>query len=385
MSQRGSVRRRGASWTAYWNVRAADGSLRQRTKGGFRTRREAQAHLTTVLGDLASGTYIEPKKVTLAQFVETEWLPSLGGRPNTVASYTDVTAGYWLPRLGGHLLAELTPSAIQRVATELAVSGRRRGGGGLSPQTVRYALTVLQMALDHAVRHGFLARNPARSVARPGGRRTEMRTWSAAEANRFLASVRDHRLYVLFLLALTRGPRRGELAGLRWSDVDLAAGRIAIVHTRVSVGGQAQTSIPKTEKGRRTIPLDVDLTAALREHRRRQLEERLAFGEAWTDSGYVFTREDGVALHPEYLSSAFERLVAAAGLPRIRFHDCRHTAATLSLQAGVPTKVVSEWLGHASTGITEDLYRHAIPSMQEEAGAFLTRLILDATEEGEAK
>lgn len=96
----------------------------------------------------------------------------------------------------------------------------------------------------------------------------------------------------------------------------------------------------------------------------------------------MFTREDGAPLHPDSLSGAFERLSAAAGLPRIRFHDCRHSAATLSLRAGVPTKVVSEWLGHASTSITEDLYRHAIPSMQEEAGAFLTRLILDATDQG---
>lgn len=245
MTQRGSIKKRGATWTAYWSIRNPDGSRRQRSRSGFRTRREAQAHLTSVLGDLASGTYVEPKKVTLALFAREEWYPTLTGRPNTVASYRDTIEGYWLPQLGGLLLAEITPSAIQRVAGELLVSGSRRTGGPLSPRTVGYALTVLRICLDHAVRSGFLLRNPAANVRRPSGRRPEMRTWSAEEANRFLASVREHRLYALFLLALARGLRRGELAGLRWCDVDLDAGRIAVVHTRVSVKGQAIDGEPK--------------------------------------------------------------------------------------------------------------------------------------------
>lgn len=282
------------------------------------------------------------------------------------------------------MLATLSPRDVQRFVDELAKNGRRRDGGPLGARSIGYALVVLGAAMNHAMKLGLVPRNPVAAIDRPRAPRVEMTCWSASEAARFLAHVRDDRLHPLFLLALTRGLRRGELAGLRWCDVDLDAGRLAIVQARVSVGGRVVVSEPKTARGRRTIPLDVDLARVLREHRRRQVAERLAWGEGWIDSGYVFTRENGTPLHPEAISGAFDRHVRAAGLPRIRFHDCRHTAATLSLAAGISADVVCRWLGHGSISMTVDTYRHAIPSMQEEAGAFLTRLILDA-DQGEAR
>lgn len=386
MSQRGMLRKRGDTWTAYWYVRQPDGSLRQRSKGGFRTQREARAHLTATITDLATGRYVEPRRITLGQYLTDEWLPTLQGtrRPSTVASYTDVINGVVIPRLGGTMLAALSPRDVQGFVDELAKNGRRRDGGPLGARSIGYALVVLGAAMNHAVKLGLVPRNPVAAIDRPRAPRVEMTCWSASEAARFLAHVRDDRLHPLFLLALTRGLRRGELAGLRWCDVDLDAGRLSIVQARVSVGGRVVVSEPKTARGRRTIPLDVDLTRVLREHRRGQVAERLAWGEGWIDSGYVFTRENGTPLHPEAISGAFDRHVRAAGLPRIRFHDCRHTAATLSLAAGISADVVSRWLGHGSISMTVDTYRHAIPSMQEEAGAFLTRLILDA-DQGEAR
>ncbi len=177
------------------------------------------------------------------------------------------------------------------------------------------------------------------------------------------------------MLFLQRGPRRGEIAGLRWSDVDLDSGRVSIAHTRVLVDAKPESSAPKTSAGRRTVPLSPRLVAALRAHRRRQLEERLSWGEPWSDTGYVFTKEDGVPLHPEYLSTAFERHVRRAGLRMIRLHDTRHTCATLALQAGVPTEVVSRWLGHESVSITQDIYQHVIPSMIEECAERLDEIV----------
>jgi integrase len=181
----------------------------------------------------------------------------------------------------------------------------------------------------------------------------------------------------MWVLFLARGPRRGELAGLRWEDTDLDAGRMRLgMHTRVSVGGRVVESDAKTSAGRRSIPLDEGLIAVLRAHRKRQLEERLAWGEAWTDTGYVFTREDGLPLHPESISQHWDRLVERLGLPRIRLHDARHTAATLMLEDGTPVKVASEMLGHSRASITQDTYQHVLPGMAEAAGERLSGRLL---------
>jgi integrase len=195
---------------------------------------------------------------------------------------------------------------------------------------------------------------------------------------RFIREVRGDRLYAAWLAAATTGLRRGEVLGLMWTDVDFDKGRLSVRRARVSSGGVVVLSEPKTRRSRRVVALDQTTTAALREHRTRQLEERLAWGAAWVDTGFVFTREDGTPLHPESLSKMFQWRVRRAGLPRIRFHDLRHTHATLALQAGVHPKVVSERLGHSSIRITLDTYSHAIPAMQEEAAERIAALIFDS-------
>jgi integrase len=391
MSQQGSIRWRGrtdgqgrpvkgaGSYTEYWFVPGPDGQRVQRTKGGFRTKDEARGHLTEVLGSLQSGSYVEPRKVSVSSWVRDTWLParrSEGLRPSTIASYETVMEKWVLPRIGGVQLSQLTAKTVQKLYDDLRSDGSTLGRGGLSGRSVQYAATVLRMALQYAVRQQALSRNPAAQVRRPKAEQAEMQAWSAQEAGAFLKSVAKDRLYAAWLLLLTRGPRRGEMVGLRWSDVDLEASRLSIVRTRVLVKGKESTSSPKTDAGRRTIPLDAQLVAALKAHKVRQKEERLQWGPAWTDSGHVFTREDGTPLHPEYLSTAFEGHVKAAKLRSIRLHDLRHTAATLALKAGIPTEYVAQWLGHSSASITRDLYQHVTPSMSEEAAARLTALVL---------
>jgi integrase len=169
--------------------------------------------------------------------------------------------------------------------------------------------------------------------------------------------------------------RRGELLGLRWRDLDLDAGRLAIVQTIV---GKRQLSQPKSDRGRRSVELDPATVTALREHRKRQLEERMALAPAYRDEfDLVFCREDGEPLWPQSFSRTFERQSKSAGLPPIRLHDLRHTHATLALAAGIHPKVVSERLGHASVAITLDTYSHAIPAMQADAAAKVAALIGD--------
>jgi integrase len=170
--------------------------------------------------------------------------------------------------------------------------------------------------------------------------------------------------------------RRGEVVGLRWSDVDLEDARISIVQTHVLVNRKVIVSEPKTLKGRRSVALDPATVAALRQLRRRQLEERLAQGEFWTDTGLVAIHVDGTPINPRLFSSWFAQHARAAGLPPIRLHDLRHSYATAALAAGIPAKIVSERLGHANIAITLDTYSHVLPNMQEKAAEQVAKLIL---------
>jgi integrase len=353
----------------------ATGKRQQRTQvvGSLRDAKQLRAKMVVAVDQ---GTYTDPVKMTVRELLVDQWLPSLRDRrPNTVSSYTTVVEKWLLPVLGGVQLRALTPAKVRTALDAIGASGGRNGAS-LGPRSVQYAAVVLSMALKWAQAEGLVTRNVASQVERPSAVSGERPAWTAEEARAFLGHVSGHRLYTAWLLSITRGFRRGELAGLRWSDVDLDAGRIAVRRTRIMVDGKAADSAPKTARSTRTVPLDPVLTAALRTHRARQAEERLAAGTGWTDSGALFTYEDGRALIPEYLSTTWDRLVKTSGQPRISLHGARHTAATLSLQAGVPTEVVSRWLGHASVAITQSVYQHAIPSMLEEAGAKLTAIIL---------
>jgi integrase len=201
------------------------------------------------------------------------------------------------------------------------------------------------------------------------------RSWTAAELRAFLEHVEGDRLAAVWMVAASTGMRRGEVLGLRWADVDLDLARVAVRQTLVLAGRQVVTSEPKTSRGRRSIALDPRTVAALKAWRAAQKAERLAWGPSWTDTGLVFTREDGTPIHPEWLSDAFEWRVRTAGLPRIRLHDLRHTHASLGLAAGVPVKVMSERLGHATSSFTADVYQHVTPALEEQAALTVARLV----------
>jgi integrase len=236
---------------------------------------------------------------------------------------------------------------------------------------------VLTAGLNDAMKRGVVTRNVAELIDRPKVTDREMRWWSVVDTRRFLAHVDDDRLSALWTLLLTTGPRRGEALGLKWPDVDLDASRLAVRRALVATGYQVRYSEPKTAASRRVVSLDPGTVAALRAHRARQLEERLMLGAGYLDEGVVFASVSGEVLHPDFVSKRFDRLVKAAGVPRIRLHDVRHTCATTLLEQGVPLKVVSERLGHSSTRITADLYQHASETMQEEAAAKLGAALLE--------
>lgn len=327
---RGSVLKRGKTWSyVLYLGRDDEGRKRQKWVGGFRTRKDAEAALSEALERVRTGTWADPGRQTVGEYLE-EWLtavtPSL--RASTAASYEQTLRGWVMPRVGRLKLASLTPARLSTLYGELLKSGRRDGTGGLSARSVAYAHRIVTHALKDAVSWGRLPRNPAAHVDPPRPARPDMRVWSQEQVKRFLAQVADDRLYPLWVVLLSTGLRRGEALGLRWEDIDLERRRLAVVRARSVVGYQVHVSEPKTPRGRRSVSIDPVTAAALGAFRKRQLEERLAWGPAWNDTGYVFTIEDGTALHPQQVSVIFKRLAREAGLPEIRLHDLRHTAAT---------------------------------------------------------
>ncbi len=199
--------------------------------------------------------------------------------------------------------------------------------------------------------------------------------WTAEQTGTFLDHAHDERLYALYHLIALRGLRRGEACGVRWTDVDLDAGTLVVSEQLVQLGWAVESGTPKSDAGARTVHLDAETVTVLRTWRRTQLAERMQWGKAWTDSGRIFTREDGTELHPANVTSRFGDLAADAGLPPIRLHDLRHGAATLALTAGVDVKVVQEMLGHSSSVLTRDTYTSVVPELAREAAERTAALI----------
>jgi integrase len=218
--------------------------------------------------------------------------------------------------------------------------------------------------------------NPASRATAP--KRTngaELHTWTGSQVRAFLEATREDREHALWRILAITGMRRGEALGLKWSDVDLKQGRVSVQRSRVLAGGKVLEHPPKTDHGRRSIPLDPATVATLRVWRARQNAERLEWGAAWSDGGWVFTAGDGSPLHPGVITKRFGEAVAAADLPRIRLHDLRHTSATLALAAGEHPKLVQERLGHATISQTMDTYSHTTSALHEAAAERLAALV----------
>ena len=320
--------------------------------------------------------------VTLAEWVERLWLPVVRTqvKTSTFDSYQRILDLHVLPRLGALALSDITPRMITLMYVDLLENGRRNGRSpGLSPKTVGNVHIVLHKLLADAVDDDLLVVNPADRAKRPRlGQMSgpELRFWEPAELACFLEHVRGTRLHALWQLAAMTGMRRGELLGLMWADIDFDRARIAVRRNLVSVAYKLVETTPKNHQAR-VVDLDQGTVDVLLRHRESHELKRATSGN---DGGRdrVFTREDGSPLHPDFVSQSFERTIRAAGLRRIRLHDLRHTHATLALRAGVPTKIVSERLGHATPEFTMRMYQHALPGMQAEAAAKIADLVAGA-------
>lgn len=332
-----------------------------------------------------TGAYVEPSRITLGDYLG-RWLEDYA-RPNVAAKtferYSEIVRLHLIPSLGHHVLSKLQPLHIQRYYSEALASGRRDGKGGLSPQTVLHHHRVLREALQQGVKWLLLGRNPADAVEPPRARPREMRALNEAATARLLTAAEGTRLFIPILLAASTGMRRGEILGLRWKDVDLEGATLAVRQSLEQTAAGLSFKQPKTAKSRRVVALPAFTVEGLKQHRARQATERLALGAAYTDNGLVCPAADGAPWRPNAFSAAFVALIRKTTLQAVRFHDLRHTHATQLLRNGIHPKVVSERLGHATVGITLDVYSHVMPGMQEEA-ALRTDVALRAALAGDA-
>jgi integrase len=346
--------------------RDSNGRRIQEKKGGFLTKQEAREARAARVTTLSSRT-ADAHRLTVEDFLE-QWLEGKRKlRPSTLASYREYIDGVFKPHIGSLRLVELErhPEHLDRMFTALAQP--RENGRRLAVGTIHRMYGALRAALNVAVRRRLITFNPALTIELEELPRPRIVVWTAEQVGEFLDFVKDDRLYPLLRLVLMTGLRRGEAVGLRWSDVDLDEKVLTVRQQVVDVGGELHIGAPKTKSGERVVPFDEETAAVLRAQQRAQAAERLAWGEAWVESGLVFTNEDGSILRPEALSRRFKGLAEKSGLPVIRFHDLRHTSASLALSADVAMKVVSVRLGHSSTGFTADRYTHVVPAVAKDA------------------
>ena len=279
-------------------------------------------------------------------------------RLTTYQGYERIVRLHIKPTLGRIKLENLTPVHLRALY-------RERLEVGLAPRIVQLVHTTLHRALKQAVADGLMPRNAADVVKGPRPVRKEIKPLRPEQARTLLTPARGDRLEALYMLAVTTGMRQGELLGLKWEDTDLEAGTLQVRRTLSTATGEGFSfSAPKTAKGRRSIKLPASALSALGRHREAQLKERRNVAGLWEDHDLVFTTQVGTPLsRQDLITRCFKPLLRRAGLPNIRFHDLRHTCATLLLGRGVHAKLVQELLSHATISVTLDTYSHVLPSM----------------------
>jgi integrase len=346
-----------------WQARISVEINGKATRKAFygKTRQEAARKLNEALTAKEQGTLVTDARQTLGAFL-TGWLedsvkPSV--RPKTYTSYEYICRLHIIPSLGRQPLVKLAPVHVQGWMKE-------KREAGLSPRTVAYGRVVLRRALGQALKWGMVARNVASLVDPPRTTKAEIQPLTPTQARAFLETVQGHRLEALFTVAIALGLREGEALGLSWTDVDLTARTLTVRRQLQRIDKRLQLVEPKTEKSRRTIIMPNVVVERLRDHRVRQLEERLAAGEAWEEHGLVFTSRYGTPIHPENMGRTLRPLLAKADCPPQRFHDLRHACASLLFAQGLGPKAVMETLGHTQISTTADLYGHMYAELRQE-------------------
>ncbi|PGE14999.1 site-specific integrase [Bacillus toyonensis] len=336
------------------------GKRKQKKKRGFTTKKEAENALTKLLSEVHTGIYVEPSKLLYGEYLES-WFNT---KKHSVGVQTaKVLRGYLnsriIPSLGTIKLAKLTSLHMQNYVNSLRDDGLKRG-------TIEKIIKLIRNSLEHAIDLELIPKNVAAKTKLPKSDKEELTVWNEREVQLFLKVAHDSRHSIVFHMALVTGMRQGELLGLRWKDVDLEKGHLTISQT-LSHDGKTFLLGGKTKSSLRKILLPASTVAKLKKHRAVVLKEKLSQGEEYQDNDLVMCTPSGTPINPANVRRSLNALIKKAAVPKIRFHDLRHTHATLLLAKGVNVKVISERLGHSNIKITLDTYSHVLPTMQEDA------------------
>jgi integrase len=384
---KGHIRERSSGhWAIILDQRdPASGKRKRRWHSFTGTKRTAQIECARLISEMQRGTYLEPSKTTVAQFLD-RWLADIKARvsPKTYERYEQVCHKNIVPLLGAVLLSKLKPAQISEAYAKALASGRRKRTGGLSPRTVHHLDVILKGALAQAVKWEMLVRNPAGAVDTPKVERTPMKTYDLEQTAELIEAVRGRRIFVPTILAALCGLRRGEIAALRWRNIDLVVGQLAVVQSAEQTKAGVRYKEPKSGSAR-TVALSATVVAELKAHRIQQAQELLRVGKRLSDDDFVVAQADGLPLRPHSLGQEWVRFLASSTLPHIRFHDLRHTHATHMLKSGIHPKIASERLGHSKVGITLDIYSHVLPNMQTDAVALVDDALKAAIQRRSAK
>jgi integrase len=358
------------------DVGDVDGKRKQLRKR-YATEKEARAALDAIRGEVTRGTYVHPIRVTLAEACE-NWLAAKHGlKPSTLHGHR-VNLAAAMAELGEVEVQKLTKRHLDDLVTKLRAGGLTSPTGKTrkpwSPRSINYMLGLLTGVLKDQMRQGQVVRNVAELVDRIPADPKPPETFIPAELQKVLEHIDGDRYAIAWQLALT-GLRRGEVAGLRWSDVDMDAKTLQISSTRLRFGKHLVEDTPKSRAGRRTLPIPDHLAASLRSARAIQAADKLMLGEEYDSSGFVVVNEWGTALSPHALTSRWARMLKAAGVRHIRYHDARHTCGTLMHLQNVPIAVISAWLGHASKAFTMQTYVHSQPDALATAAQSFSKVV----------
>lgn len=366
---------RGGKEYTYWEARyttgydPGTGKQIQKTITG-KTQREVSKKLKEATASLDAGTYIAPSKMTVGEWLdiwEKEYL--LGVKPSTLYSYKAVIRNHLKPKLGAIKLEALSPHEIQTFYNELSQS--------LSAKTVKNIHGIFHKALQKAVLNSYIRFNPAANCELPQRIKKEIQPLDETQIKAFLKAIKESPYEDLYIVTLFTGMREGEVCGLMWDCVDMKAGTMTInkqLQYIRSSKGQYRMVPTKNSKGR-TITLPPFVLSVLRRVQKKQLENRLRYGECWEDSGFVFTDDLGQHLKPQNVYREYKRIVAAIGCPNARFHDLRHSYAVAAIRSGDDIKTVQENLGHATAAFTLDVYGHVTEQMKKESADRMEQFI----------
>lgn len=350
-------------WVATLNLGYDGKGKRSRRTIYGHTKREVQEKLIHLQSDTANGILVEPNKTTVGLFLK-QWLETTvrtSVRETTLACYSNIIRNHITPKIGGIPLSKLSPIHVQGFYSSMEKEGK-------SDRMRRLVHAVLHRALEQALRWNMIQHNVCDAVEKPRVQKKTMKVLSPEQAKEFLKAAKGDRLEALYILAITTGLRQGELLALHWEHIDLKAGTLSVVQTLQEINGVLKYGEPKSGKGRRLVTLPEIAISALKEHRKKMLAEG-------HPGPLVFPDTEGKPIRKSNLLRRwFKPLLKEARLPNIRFHDLRHTAATLLLSQGVHPKVVQERLGHSQISLTLDTYSHVLPSMQQEAASRIDEL-----------